>query len=113
MAEIVKDYHSAAGNIVVESIRGIGRNQAVSASPDNEGRQFQLRNAVGETGWTPSPTLDDRPAISFAPGELTRANHQLQCNFARIAIDITQTLLHEAPGKVFLTIQSIMGNRAK
>ena len=68
MAEIVKDYHSAAGNIVVESIRGIGRNQAVSASPDNEGRQFQLRNAVGETGWTPSPTLDDRPAIPLRTG---------------------------------------------
>src|SRR5271166_360253 len=76
-------------------------NRAVAATPDDESRQFQLRDAVGESGGPQplSPTLDERPAIAFAPGELTSANHQFRCNLAGIAIDIAQTLFHEAARK--------------
>src|ERR1700694_2676622 len=100
MAQFIEDHQRAAGDVAVEALSVVGWNQAVAPTPNDEGRQFQFRDAMGQTARLSLPEpLDKRSAISFALGDLDGAIHQFRRHIARISKDVAQTLFNEAAGK--------------
>ena len=94
------------------------RDQAVTAAPYNECRLRHLGDPMSLRGvlsllFPLPPTLDERVTIALAFGDLPGADDHLICDLARVAEDVTQTLLDEPARNVFRTIQLCMGRPAK
>src|SRR4051812_42967146 len=104
MPEIVEHHERAVRDVAVETMGGGRRDQAVTAAPYNECRLRHLGDPMSLRGvlsllFPLPPTLDERVTIALAFGDLPGADDHLICDPARVAEDVTQTLLDEAARK--------------
>src|SRR5690242_12954496 len=104
MPEIVEHHERAVCDVAVETMGGGRRDQAVTAAPYNECRLRHFGDPMS-LGCVPGllfplpPALDERVTIALAFSELLGADDHLVCDLARVAEDVTQTLLDEPARK--------------
>src|SRR6266704_1152101 len=87
VSEILEQPEPAAGDLAVEAFGILGRDQPVAPAPEDQRRQLQLRDALGQDAGAPlSRARKQRPAVARALGELDRAVDLLLRDLARIAV---------------------------
>src|SRR5260370_23317628 len=97
VAEILEHHERAAGDLAVEAFGILGRDQPVAAAPEDQRRQLQLRDPLGQDAGAPlSRARKQRPAVARALGQLDRAVDLLLRDLARIAVDVAKALLDQA-----------------
>src|SRR5207244_11269519 len=75
----------------------LGRDQPIAPAPEDQRRQLQLRDALGENPGPPlSRAREQRPAIAGALHQRDRAIDLLRRHLARIAVNAAKSLLDQA-----------------
>ena len=91
MPEPVEYDQAAAGNIAMESVRIVRRNEPVAPAPQNQGRNVQRGDTLRvDAGRRLRKPLRQRAPVALAQGEFEVTIDEFRRDFARVGVDVAQ-----------------------